>query len=132
MDFVREARFERMGAFTYSEEEGTWGAGHLRDSVAKATKQRRLDALMALQGEISSEINASRIGSVEKVLIDSFNEGIFVARSEFESPEVDGEILVRYTPEEFDGIEPYSFVGEFINVRITGADRYDLIAERVK
>ena len=132
MDFVRESRFERMGAFPYSEEEGTWGASTLRDSVTKATKQRRLDALMTLQGEISSEINASRVGTVEKVLIDSFNDGVFVARSEFESPEVDGEILIKYSPEEFDGIEPYSFVGEFINARIIGADRYDLIAERVK
>lgn len=126
--FVREARFQRLGAFAYSEEEGTFGAENLKDDVTPATKKRRLARLLEAQREISLEYNRSRIGSVEKVLIDSFADGVFVTRSEFESPEVDGEILVRYTPEAFDSIEPNSLVGEFIDVRITGADEYDLIA----
>ena len=64
-----------------------------------------------------------------KVIIDDFSDGVFVCRSEFESPEVDGEILVKYDPSAMDGVEPYSMIGEFIMVRITGADEYDLIAE---
>ncbi len=129
LDFLDEAKFERLGAFMYSEEEGTWGADNLRDSVGRATKQRRLSALMERQRGISFAFNQSRIGSEEKVLIDSFSDGVFVCRSEFESPEVDGEILLRYDPSCFGGAEPWSMIGEFVNVRITGAGEYDLIAE---
>ena len=129
LDFVREARFERLGAFMYSEEEGTYGAEHFRESISPKTKQARLDALMSLQSGISFAYNSSRVGTEEKVLIDDFVDGTFICRSEFESPEVDGEILVKYSPEAFGGIEPYSLVGEFITVRITGAFDYDLTAE---
>lgn len=131
LDFVREARFERLGAFTYSEEEGTWGAANLKDSVSPATKKRRLDRLMELQSGISLEFNRSRVGTVEKVLIDSYNDGVFVCRSRFESPEVDGEILVKFDPAVFGDVDPYSVVGDFIEVKVTGADEYDLIAEAV-
>ena len=129
LEFAKEARFERLGAFTYSEEEGTYGAGHYKDTVRPAEKQRRLDELMTLQSGISLEFNRSRIGTEEKVIVDSFSDGVFVCRSEFESPEVDGEILVKYDPAAFEGSEPYSLVGEFMKVRITGADEYDLIGE---
>lgn len=129
MDFVAEARFQRMGAFTYSEEEGTYGAEHLKDTVRPSTKKKRLDALMELQRGISLAYNQSRIGTEVRVLVDDFTDGILVCRSEFESPEVDGEILVKYTASAFDGIEPNSLVGEFLTVRITGADEYDLTAE---
>ena len=84
---------------------------------------------MELQRGISLAYNQSRIGTVEKVLVDDFVDGILVCRSEFESPEVDGEILVKYTAAAFDGVEPYSLVGEFLQVRITGADEYDLTAQ---
>jgi len=131
LDFVREARFQRMGAFTYSEEEGTYGAQHYRDSLSAREKQRRLDLLMEAQRGISLAYNQSRIGTEVRVLVDDFAEGTLVCRSEFESPEVDGEILVKYTPEAFDGVEPYSLVGEFLQVRITGADEYDLIAQAI-
>lgn len=127
LDFVREARFERLGAFMYSEEEGTYGAAHFRDSVRPSTKQRRLDALMSLQGTISLDFNRSRVGSEVKVIVDSCSDGMLVCRSEFESPEVDGEILVRCG--ELD--DPESLCGKFITVRITGADEYDLTAEIV-
>ncbi len=129
MDFTREAAFQRMGAFTYSEEEGTFGAEHLEDTVSARTKKSRLSRLMELQRGISLAYNRSRIGTVEKVLVDAFTDGILVCRSEFESPEVDGEILVRYSADVFDGRAPESLVGEFLDVRINGADEYDLTAE---
>lgn len=121
LDFVRDARFERLGAFAYSEEEGTWGAANLKDDVSEEEKTRRMDALMSLQASISLEYNRSRVGTVVRVLADDWVDGTLVCRSEFESPEVDGEILVRSGDR--------SLVGQFFDVRILGADEYDLIAE---
>ena len=129
LDFIREARFERLGAFAYSEEEGTWGAENLRDSVDKRTKLRRLDALMAAQQEISLGINRARIGSECTVLADDFIDGYYVCRSEFESPEVDGEIIVPFSRKRFGDVDPYSLVGTFFKVRIDGASEYDMTAE---
>ena len=121
LSFVKEARFERLGAFCYSEEEGTFGAENYRDSVTGKTKQRRLDVLMSLQREISSEFNASRVGKEELVLVDDIVDGTLVCRSQWESPEVDGEILVPS-----DGkVRP----GDFINVKIRSASDYDLLAD---
>ena len=120
LDFVREARFERLGAFTYSEEEGTWGAAHLEDSVPEEEKRRRLDELMTLQSEISLEFNRSRIGTVERVLVDDVVGDTLVCRSRYESPEVDGEILVPATAD--------ASVGSYLTVKITEADEYDLKA----
>lgn len=125
LSFVKEARFQRLGAFTYSEEEGTFGADNLKDSVRPSTKKKRLDILMEAQRGISLAYNQSRIGTEEKVLVDGFQDGVLVCRSEFESPEVDGEILVKAP----SGVAPASLVGTFLKVRITGADEYDLIAE---
>ena len=121
MDFVREARFERLGAFKYSEEEGTYGAEHFPDDIPEEVKQERLDRLMSLQSAISLEFNRSRVGSTERVLVDDCVDGTLVCRSCYESPDVDGEILVK-------GDAP---VGSFINVRILGCDEYDLIAEMI-
>ncbi|MBP3563788.1 MAG: 30S ribosomal protein S12 methylthiotransferase RimO [Bacteroidales bacterium] len=132
LEFVREARFERLGAFKYSEEEGTFGADNFKDSITKRVKQERLDELMNLQSEISLAYNQSRVGSEVKVIVDDFNDGVFVCRSEFESPDVDGEILVRHDASVMGDIDPYSLVGEFITVRVVGADEYDLIAEPVE
>lgn len=131
LDFVREARFERLGAFTYSEEEGTYGAEHYDDSISQDIKNRRLNELMAIQSGISLEYNQSRVGTEERVLVDDFTDGIFVCRSQYESPEVDGEILVKYDEETFGGAAPQSIVGTFLNVFITAADEYDLIAEPI-
>lgn len=123
LEFVREARFERLGAFTYSEEEGTYDAAHFKDDVPQEVKQSRLDRLMSLQSDISYDYNQSRIGSVERVLVDEvMPDGTLVCRSQYESPDVDGEILVR------GASVP---VGEFITVKITGAEEYDLEAERI-
>ena len=132
MEFVRDARFERLGAFKYSEEEGTYGAENFKDSITSRVKQERIDELMTLQSSISLEFNQSRVGTLEKVIVDDFVDGIFVCRSEFESPEVDGEILVRPDSEVIGDIDPYSLIGEFLTVRVTGADEYDLIAEPVE
>ena len=132
MDFVRDARFERLGAFRYSEEEGTFGAENFKDSISARVKQERLDELMTLQSEISLDFNQSRVGTMEKVIVDDFVDGVLVCRSEFESPEVDGEILVKPDSEIIGDVDPYSLVGEFLMVRVTGADEYDLIAEPVE
>ncbi|MBP5559000.1 MAG: 30S ribosomal protein S12 methylthiotransferase RimO [Bacteroidales bacterium] len=125
LDFVREARFERLGAFCYSEEEGTWGAEHLADDVPEEEKRRRLDVLMSLQGEMSLEFNRSRVGSEVEVMVDGISGDTLVCRSEFESPEVDGEILVSAP-------DAHSIpIGSYIKVRITGADEYDLTAVKL-
>ena len=129
LEFAREARFERLGAFRYSEEEGTYGAENFKDSISSRIKQERLDELMTLQSEISLEFNQSRVGSEIEVIVDDFVDGVYVCRSEFESPEVDGEILVRHESSVMGDVDPYSLIGEFIRVRIIGADEYDLIAE---
>ena len=132
LEFVKTARFERLGAFKYSEEEGTYGAENFKDSISAKTKQERLDELMTLQSEISLAYNQSRVGTEVKVIVDDFVDGIFVCRSEFESPEVDGEILVRYDAQAVGDIDPYSLIGEFMMVKVTGADEYDLIAETLE
>jgi ribosomal protein S12 methylthiotransferase len=120
LDFVSECRFERLGAFQYSEEEGTYGAIHYKDDIPAEVKQERYDRLMELQSGISLAYNQSRVGTRTRVLVDSVSDdGILVARSQTESPEVDGEILIQ-------GTAP---VGQFADVTITGADEYDLIAE---
>ena len=126
LSFVSEYRFERLGAFAYSEEEGTWGAQNLKDSVPESVKQERLDELMELQAGISLGYNESRIGTVERVLVDSCSpeEGRLTGRTSKESPEVDGEVIVSYT-----GESPAP--GTFVNVRITGADEYDLSGELI-
>ena len=124
LDFVRDAKFERLGAFTYSEEEGTFGAEHFKDSVTKKTKKSRLERLMTLQSGISFACNQARIGTEVRVLVDSVSGDSLVCRSEYESPEVDGEILVHCVPE--IGPDP---VGKFIRVRIIQADEYDLVGE---
>ena len=84
---------------------------------------------MTLQSEISWSYNQSRVGTEIKVIVDDFVDGIFVCRSEFESPEVDGEILVKYDSAAMDDVDPYSLIGEFMMVKVTAADEYDLTAE---
>ena len=132
LEFAQEARFERLGAFKYSEEEGTYGAENLKDSISAKVKQERLDELMTLQSGISLDFNQSRVGTQVKVVVDDFVDGVFVCRSEFESPEVDGEILVKCDSAKLGPIDPYSLIGEFITVLVIGADEYDLIAEIVE
>lgn len=120
LDFVKTYRFERLGAFTYSEEEGTYGALNYKDSISARIKQERYDRLMELQSGISLDYNLSRVGSTVKVLVDSYDSGIISGRTQLESPEVDGEVLVKAP------IVPASIAGSFVNVKITEADEYDL------
>jgi len=127
LDFVQECRFERLGAFQYSEEEGTYGAKHYADDIPAEVKQERYDRLMELQSEISLAYNQSRIGRRERVLIDSLSDGVLVCRSMTESPEVDGEILIDPSQALRDKA-PESLVGTFMDVDIIGANEYDLIA----
>ena len=126
LSFVLDSRFERLGAFAYSEEEGTWGAQNLKDAVPESVKQERLDELMELQASISLRYNESRIGSVERVLIDTCSpeEGTCTGRTSREAPEVDGEVTVVCP-----GERPLPGPGSFVDVRVTGADEYDLTAE---
>ena len=124
LDFVRWARFERMGAFMYSEEEGTYGANHYVDDVPEDVKQRRLDELMAVQQEISAEIEAAKIGSTMKVIIDRKENDYYIGRSEFCSPEVDPEILIQ-------GGQKAVQIGSFYQVKITDAEEFDLYGEIV-
>lgn len=123
-EFVRQARFERLGVFTYSEEEGTYSALKLKDDVPESVKRQRADSIMEIQSRISLEYNISRIGSVERVIIDSETPDGYVARSQYDSPEVDTEISVT-------GGRRLR-IGSFHNVRITAADEYDLSAELIE
>lgn len=120
-EFVRQVRFERMGAFAYSEEEGTFSAEHYSDDIPEDVKQRRLDELMAIQEEIAAEINASKIGEEMKVIIDREEGDYYIGRTEFDSPEVDPEVLI--------GKEKPLITGEFYTVRITDAQAFDLFGE---
>ena len=123
LDFVREYRFERLGAFTYSEEENTFAALNFKDSVSQRVKDERYAALMELQSGISLEYNESRVGTVERVLVDGWSDGMIHARSEKESVDVDGEILIPAVA------VPTSLQGNFIKAKITAADEYDLTAQ---
>ena len=132
LKFVQRNRFERLGAFTYSEEEGTYGARHYADTISRELKEERYNALMELQSQISGMWNESRVGSEERVIIDSFSDGVFTARSQYESPEVDGEILIEESSfyKRFgNGANPYDFIGTFAKVGITECYEYDLKAE---
>lgn len=121
MQFVKEQRFERMGAFAYSEEEGTYSATHYEDDVPPEVKQQRLDTLMALQQDISEEIEAQKVGSVMTAIIDRKEGDYYIGRTEYCSPEVDPEVLIPAS-------ERRLRVGQFYQVRITGSDEFDLFA----
>lgn len=121
-EFVREVRFDRLGVFPYSEEEGTYSATELTDDVPEEEKERRAARIMQIQEQISLENNLSRVGRVMRVIVDSRQGDYYVARSEYDSPEVDQEILI---PCELRQLRR----GKFYDVRITGAEDYDLFGE---
>ena len=120
--FVRDVRFERLGVFPYSEEEGTYSAENLKDDVADEEKQRRADKIMLIQEQIALEHNLARVGRTMRVVVDSRQGDYYVARSEYDSPEVDQEILI---PTELRQLRR----GCFYDVRITDAEGYDLYGE---
>ncbi len=121
LDFTQWARFERMGAFAYSEEDGTYSAKHYKDDVPAEVKQNRLDRLMRLQQHISAEIEAEKVGQTLRVIIDRTEGDWYVARSEFCSPEVDPEVLIPKSDGELT-------IGTFYEVLVTGAEEFDLYA----
>lgn len=118
-DFVKWARFERMGAFTYSEEDGTYAAKHFKDSVPEEEKRRRLDEIMSIQQGISAEVQASKVGKSFKAIIDRTEGEYYVGRTEFDSPDVDPEVLIPIK----DG---FLRKGSFYDIRITDSDDFDL------
>lgn len=124
VEFVKWARFERMGAFAYSEEEGTYSAKHYADDVPADVKQRRLDELMAVQQGISEEIESELVGTVMQVIIDRKEGNYYIGRTQYSSPEVDPEVLIPVS----DG---RLRVGAFYNVQITDSDEFDLMGKRV-
>lgn len=121
MQFVKDERFERMGAFAYSEEEGTYSARHYKDDISPEEKQRRLDKLMALQQIISAEVEAEKVGQVMRVIIDRKEGDYYVGRTEYCSPEVDPEVLISSD-------KPLR-IGDFYQVRITDSEEFDIYAE---
>lgn len=124
MEFVKWARFERLGVFAYSEEEGTYSALHYKDDVPYEVKQQRLDAVMSLQQEISAEIEAQKVGSSMRVIIDRKESEYYIGRSEYCSPEVDPEVLIKSDEE--------LHIGSFYNVNIIDSNEYDLYGEIIK
>lgn len=124
MEFVEKVRFERLGVFPYSEEEGTFSARELEDNVPEEVKQERVDRIMALQNRISLEKNQARVGQREQVIIDSRQGDWYVARGRYDSPEVDQEILIPASERQLRR-------GVIYTVEITGAEEYDLYASVV-
>ena len=124
-DFVREQRFERLGVFPYSEEEGTFSAEKLSDNVPQRVKDYRVEELMRIQSNVSLDNNTARIGNIERVIVDERRGDYYIARSQYDSPEVDEEI---FSPADAKRL----YRGRFYTVRITAADEYDLYAELVK
>lgn len=122
LDFVREMRFERLGAFAYSEEDGTWSERHYKDDIPEDVKQARLSKLMRIQQRISSEIQEEKVGKVMRVIIDRREGDYWIGRTEFDSPDVDPEVLISVST------APEVKIGNFYDVNIISADDFDLYA----
>jgi ribosomal protein S12 methylthiotransferase len=122
--FTKWARFERMGAFAYSEEEGTYSEQHYEDDVPEDVKQRRLDKLMRVQQQISAEVEAEKVGTIQRVIIDRLEGDYYIGRTEYCSPEVDPEVLIP-------AHERKLTIGDFYNVRITDSEEFDLYATTI-
>ena len=119
VDFVKRARFERMGAFSYSEEDGTYSAEHYEDDVPEEVKEQRLSRLMRVQQNISAEIEAEKVGQTLPVIIDRIEGDYYIGRTEFCSPEVDPEVLISIHDETLE-------IGKFYQVRIIDSEEFDL------
>lgn len=124
--WVQRQRFDRMGAFAYSEEEGTYAAKHYKDDVPQETKEQRLDELMLIQEQIAAEKSEQKVGSVQRVIIDREEGEYFVGRTQADSPEVDCEVLIRNQKSE---IRNQIHIGDFYDVKITGYEGVDLYGE---
>lgn len=122
VEFVKWAKFDRLGAFAYSEEEGTYAAENYRNSVSKKKKQERLDRLMDIQQRISTKLNNEKIGSTFKTIIDRVEGDYYIGRTEYDSPDVDTEVLIPVADGELQ-------IGTFYNVKINDAAEFDLMGE---
>ncbi len=122
VNFVQETKFERLGVFTYSEEEGT-SAALLKDNVPKKEKQKRMEEIMLIQSNISLEKNLQKTGKTFKVIVDRQEQDFFVGRTQYDSPEVDNEVLIKK--------DKNIKIGNFYNVKITNAEEYDLYGHLV-
>ena len=120
-DFVKATKFDRLGVFAYSEEEGTYSATRLKDDVSDEVKQQRVDGIMRLQERVSLENNARRIGQTMRVIVDRKEGEFYIGRSEYDSPEVDQELII-------DSRGKRLLRGHFYTVNITDAEDYDLYA----
>lgn len=123
LDFVREQRFERMGAFAYCEEEDTYAAKNFSDDIPQEIKDQRLDRLMAVQEEIALQSNEDKVGSIQEVVVDSETPEFYIARTQFDSPEVDPEVLIKK-----EASTPPLKIGNFYNVEILEAMPFELVA----
>lgn len=123
-NFVEKVRFDRLGVFAYSEEEGTYGAINFKDTIPLEEKVRRVGEIMKLQQTISEDLNSQKVGKVFRVLVDQEDADFYVGRTEHDSPEVDGEVMVKKG-------KIHLVVGEFYNIKITDSLDYDLIGEVV-
>ena len=125
--WIREMRFDRMGCFAYSDEEGTYANKHYKDDVPQEEKEHRVEELMAIQQEISGELMAQKVGTVQRVIIDRQDGDYWVGRTQFDSPEVDCEVLIEIKNEKLKIKN-----GDFVDVRITKAEEFDLYGEIVE
>lgn len=125
LDFVKWARFDRLGAFAYSEEEGTYAALNYRDNVSKKKKQERLDRLMEVQQRISTNLNNAKVGATFTTIIDRIEGDYYIGRTEYDSPEVDTEVLIPTSAGKLN-------IGQFYNVRIDDATEFDLMGSVVE
>ena len=123
-EFVREVKFDRMGAFAYSEEEGTFSAKNYTDEVPSEVKQARLDELMDIQQGVSAEVAHRKVGSTQKVIIDRREGDYFIGRTQFDSPEVDPEVLIKVENNELQ-------LGSFYRVEIVDSDDFDLYGDLI-
>ena len=121
VQFAKTMRFERMGAFAFSNEEGTYAAEHYQDDIPEEMKQKRLDKLMRIQEQIAGEISESRIGKTLRTIIDREEDDYYVGRTEWDSPEVDCEVLISK--------QTALKIGAFYNIKITGSENFDLYGE---
>lgn len=125
IQFVKDARFERLGAFPYSHEDGTYAYDNYNDEITDEVKQNRMNELMTVQEQIALEVNEAKIGRIMSIIVDKSEEYYYIGRSEFDSPEVDPEVLIKR------GENQDLKIGEFVNVKVTGAQPFDLYGELV-
>ena len=120
LTFVKKQKFDRMGAFAYCEEENTYAAKYLTDNIPDEIKQSRLDQLMSIQEEIAYDLNNAKVGQILKVIIDAEDDDYYIGRTEFDSPEVDPEVLIKKSKK--------LTIGNFYKVKIVEAMPFELIA----